>query len=101
RLSEAAPQRRAELQGDLEAIVAKAMRKEPEQRYATVEHLAADLDRYLNGWAVTARQGNFAYRARKFGKRNRMAIAACTVLAFALLGGTTAATIQARRASRE
>src|SRR6185369_12902923 len=54
-----------------------------------------------NGWAVSARQGNLAYRARKFGKRNRMAIAACGTLALALLGGTTAATIQARRASRE
>jgi len=98
---EAAPHRRQQLQGDLEAIVSKAMRKEPASRYTTVDQLSADVERYLNGWPVSARQGNVAYRARKFVRRNRMAIAAAALLACALIGGTTAATIQARRAARE
>src|SRR6202035_2018457 len=52
------PQRlRARLSGDLDAIVAKAMRKEPDKRYPSVEALADDLRRHLMGRPVMARQG--------------------------------------------
>ncbi len=92
---------RKQLAGDLDAIVAKAMRKEPELRYASVEQMAEDLNRYLNGWAVEARQGSFTYRAAKFLRRNRTAIAVGVLFAAALIGGAAVATIQAIRASRE
>src|SRR5581483_10048757 len=61
RMSEAAPALRGALEGDLDAIVAKAMRKEPGMRYASVERFTADLERYLNGWPVEARHGAFTY----------------------------------------
>jgi hypothetical protein len=92
---------RGQLQGDLDAIVAKAMRKEPAQRYASVDHLAVDLSRYLEGWPVQARQGDISYRGRKFLRRNRAAIAVAALLAATLAAGATAAAIQSRRADRE
>ena len=92
---------RSELRGDLDAIISKALRKEPEMRYASVEQFAADLQRYLDGYPVMARQGDVAYRARKFLRRNRAAIAAGVLLVAALIGGATAAAIQARRAEAE
>jgi eukaryotic-like serine/threonine-protein kinase len=92
---------RGQLAGDLDAIVAKAMRKEPALRYASVGHLAVDLERYLEGWPVQAHQGDVSYRARKFLRRNRAAIAVGGLLAVTLLAGATAAALQARRAERE
>jgi tetratricopeptide (TPR) repeat protein/tRNA A-37 threonylcarbamoyl transferase component Bud32 len=96
RLSEAAPKLRKQLSGDLEAIVAKAMRKEPQLRYASVEQFAADLERYIAGEEVSARQGNFAYRARKFLRRNATGMAFAAVL----LTGTVIATREAVLAAR-
>jgi tetratricopeptide (TPR) repeat protein len=101
RPSEAAPRWKAQIRGDLDAIIGKAMRKEPASRYASVEQFAEDLQRYLDGYAVTARQGDVAYRTRKFLRRNRTAIAAGALFAAVLIGGTAVATIQARRAEME
>jgi eukaryotic-like serine/threonine-protein kinase len=92
---------RARIKGDLDAIVAKAMRKEPALRYPSVDRLAADLERYLGGWPVHARQGDVSYRAHKFLRRNRGAIAVCALLAATLVAGATAALVQGRRADRE
>jgi tetratricopeptide (TPR) repeat protein/tRNA A-37 threonylcarbamoyl transferase component Bud32 len=90
-----------QLRGDLDAIVARAMRKEPALRYASADLLAADIERYLDGRPVLARQGNLEYRARKFVARHRVAIAVSGLLAVTLIGGATAAAIEARRANRE
>ena len=100
-LSDTAPHLRRQLQGDLDAIVAMAMRKEPDRRYLSVEQMAADLRRYSSARPVIARQGKFRYRAGKYLRRNRTAIAAGVLLAAALIGGTTAASFEAVRASRE
>src|SRR5262249_40157714 len=54
------------LRGDLESIILKALRKEPQARYASVERLSEDIERYLQGLPVRARQGTLTYRARKF-----------------------------------
>jgi tetratricopeptide (TPR) repeat protein len=62
--------------GDLDEILAKALRKAPEDRYQTVTAFANDLERYLRHEPVSARPGSFAYRARKFTRRNRAAVAA-------------------------
>ena len=61
------PQRlRARLTGDLDAIIAMAMRKEPDRRYPSVEALADDLSRHLLGQPVLARQGDWRYNTAKF-----------------------------------
>ncbi len=56
---------------DLDAIVMKALRKEPESRYASVREFAEDIERYLGYRPVLARQGTYRYVARKFVRRHR------------------------------
>lgn len=73
---------------DLDAIILKALRKEPESRYLSVEEMAADLRRYLDGFAVQARQGNWQYRTTKFLRRQRVAAAFSTVLALVLIASS-------------
>src|SRR6202044_1314787 len=69
------PQRlRARLSGDLDAIVAMAMRKEPDRRYASVEALAEDLRRHLLGKPVLARHGDWRYNTAKFLRRHLLAV---------------------------
>ncbi|MCH9648735.1 MAG: serine/threonine-protein kinase [Deltaproteobacteria bacterium] len=63
------------LSGDLDNIVLKALRKEPDRRYRSVAQLIDDLERYLVGRTVTARPDTFLYRAGKFARRNRAAVA--------------------------
>src|SRR6266851_32898 len=78
------PQRlRTRLSGDLDAIVAMAMRKEPDRRYPSVEALADDLNRHLLGQPVRARQGDWRYNTAKFLRRHLVAVA---VVAAAFLG---------------
>ena len=68
------PRLRARLSGDLDAIIAMAMRKEPDRRYASVEALADDLNRHLMGRPVLARHGDWRYNAGKFLHRNALAL---------------------------
>jgi serine/threonine-protein kinase len=77
---------RARLQGDLDTIVGKAMKKDPAERYATVASLSDDLRRYLAHEPIAARPDTLAYRVRKFVRRHRVA----TPLAFAALVAITA-----------
>jgi serine/threonine-protein kinase len=65
-----------ELRGDLENIVAKALKKLPQERYATVDAFADDVRRWLNFEPVRARRDSVAYRIGKFTRRNRLAVAA-------------------------
>jgi serine/threonine protein kinase len=84
------PQRlRARLSGDLDAIVAMAMRKEPDRRYPSVEALADDLNRHLLGQPVRARQGDWRYNGIKFLRRHLLAVAGVAIafLALALFAG--------------
>ncbi len=60
-----------ELRGDLDAILLKALRKEPGQRYASAAEFAADLERHLEGRPVLARRGSLLYRAGRTAKRRR------------------------------
>lgn len=101
RPSDAAPQKRAELQGDLDAIAGMAMRKETELRYLSVEALATDIKNYLSARPVWAREGDFRYRATKYLRRNRVPLAVGAMLFLALAGGATVSTWQAIRAARE
>lgn len=89
------------LDSDLEAIVLKALRKEPLERYRTAEQLAADVLAFLEGKPVAARRGTFRYRAAKFIQRNRLAIAGAVVLAVTLLAGIVGVLWQAKVANEE
>ncbi len=91
---------RPELKGDLENILLMALRKEPERRYRTVQQLAADLNCWLNHLPVSASPDSLAYRAGRFWRRNRLAVAAALVTALALVAGAGVALYQARRADR-
>ena len=89
------------LRGDLDNIVLKALRKEPERRYSSVEALAEDLRRFQEGRPVLARPSTFAYRAGKFVGRNKVAVLAATLVLLAILGGLIATERQARIARAE
>jgi eukaryotic-like serine/threonine-protein kinase len=87
------PQRlRARLSGDLDAIVAMAMRKEPDRRYPSVEALADDLRRHLSGQPVRARLGDWRYNSAKFLRRNVLAVG-ITAAAFVILAGIAGVTL--------
>ena len=68
--------RARELRGDLDTIVLTALQKEPARRYASVEQLADDLRRYLDGRPVLARPATWRYRTRRFVRRHRAGVAA-------------------------
>lgn len=74
------------VRGDLDAIVQKALRKEPGERYSSVTELLEDIDRYRNGHPVQARSGTRSYRAKKFLRRNRTPVIAGTIAALVLIG---------------
>lgn len=85
------PRRRRELAGDLDAIVSKTLRKEPEERYGSIEQLAEDLRRSLEGRPVLARQGTWLYVAGRFMRRHRWALGAIAFLVvLSLAFGVTA-----------
>jgi len=86
------PQRlRARLSGDLDAIIAMAMRKEPERRYPSVEALADDLNRHLLGQPVRARHGDWRYSTAKFMRRHLLAVTGVVAVfvGLALFAGVT------------
>ena len=89
---------RGQLKGDLDNIVAKALKKQPGERYASVEAMADDLRRYLHHQPVSARADSIRYRAAKFVRRNRGGVAAAAIVAAALLAGTWGVAWQAREA---
>lgn len=89
------------LRGDLDMIVAKAIRLQPERRYESALQLAEDVERYLGGQAVNARPDTFGYRAGKFVRRNRALVAASTVFVLGLGGAGLALTHEAAVARRQ
>ena len=93
------PQRlQRELAGDLDTIVSHALRKAPGERYATVAALAEDLRRYRDHEPVIARPDSVAYRARKFVRRHRGAVAAGVLTSLAIVAGVAGTVWQAQRA---
>ncbi len=90
-----------ELTGDLDQVILKALRKEPEERFRSVGDFADDLRRYLDGRPVQARRATLHYRASRFVRRNKFATIAGAAALVALIGGTFGTATQAARASRE
>lgn len=89
------------LRGDLETVVAKALKKAPAERYATVQELRDDLQRHLVHEPVSAQPDTLGYRTRKFVQRNRVPAAAVAALFLVLVGGILATTWQWRAATLE
>ena len=89
------------LKGDLDNIVLKALKKEPDRRYESVEQFSEDLRRYLAELPVSARPDTFSYRTSKFLKRNRVAVVAASLVFLALITAIVGTTYQARVARRE
>lgn len=90
-----------ELRGDLDDIILKAMRKEPGRRYPSVAQLSEDVRCYLRGYPVEARGGARRYRAGKFIRRHKAALAAIVAGALAVVGFGIGMGLLARRATRE
>ena len=88
------------LRGDLDWIVMKALEKDRARRYETATGLAADVQRHLDNEPVTACPPGAAYRFQKLVRRNKLAFAAGTAVALALVFGVVASTWQAVRAKR-
>jgi eukaryotic-like serine/threonine-protein kinase len=88
------------LRGDLDWISMKALEKDRARRYGTPSELAADIRRYLNHEAVSARPASAGYRLRKYVRRHRALVAGVTTVALALVAGVAASTIEAIRAKR-
>jgi tetratricopeptide (TPR) repeat protein len=74
--------------GDLDNIVAKALKKRPDERYASVTAFADDLRRYLNHEPVAARPDSLGYRTAKFLRRHRGPVAVATLVVVALVAAT-------------
>jgi non-specific serine/threonine protein kinase/serine/threonine-protein kinase len=89
------------LRGDLDNIVLKALRKEPQRRYASVEQFAEDIRRHLGSLPVIARQDTVGYRASKFIARHRAGVAASVAVVLALLAALSITLHEAHVAGRE
>jgi non-specific serine/threonine protein kinase/serine/threonine-protein kinase len=92
---------RRRLAGDLDNIVLKALSKEPDRRYASVDQFSEDIRRHLVGLPVIARKDTVRYRTAKFVQRNRVAVAAAVITFTALVAAVAITTWQARVASTE
>jgi serine/threonine protein kinase len=86
------------LNPDLEAILAKALRKESDQRYQTADQFATDVQSYLENKPVLARKGNVRYRVAKFIRRNRLAITFATLFFLTVAAGIAGVLWQAHAA---
>jgi non-specific serine/threonine protein kinase/serine/threonine-protein kinase len=87
---------RRTLSGDLDQILLKALRKEPQRRYASAQDFAKDLQSYTLGLPVSARRDTFSYRSGKFIQRNNLSLAAAAVFALVVLAGAVAIVREAR-----
>lgn len=90
-----------QLSGDLDNIILKALEKNHEKRYSSVEHLSEDIRRHLAGLPVSARSATFGYRAAKFIRRHKIGVAAATAIVLLLVGGIATALWQANKATKE
>jgi tetratricopeptide (TPR) repeat protein len=88
------------LRGELDAILAKAMQRDPQRRYGTAEALALDIERHLAGETVSARPDSMGYRLRKALRRHWVGVAATGAVLAAVIGGSAVALIQSHKAER-
>jgi serine/threonine-protein kinase len=91
----------SELRGDVDTILARALKKSPAERYANAADLADDIRRYLAHEPIAARPDARLYRIAKFMRRNRAGVAAASIAVAALGAGVAIALWQAREAGRQ
>jgi eukaryotic-like serine/threonine-protein kinase len=94
-------QDRRRLAGDLDNVVARAMEKRPERRYASAEQLALDVERHLAGHPVAARSPTLAYRGSRFLSRHRLPVAVAAAFAVLLAAFVASTLVQSRRVAEE
>lgn len=93
--------RKKRVSGDLDIIALKALAKDPARRYASVDQMAEDIRRHLDGRPISARPDTVRYRVAKFVQRNRWQTAAAILVMASMLGGTGVALWQARKTELE
>ncbi len=91
---------RARLRGDLDSITLKALRKEPPQRYSSVDQFSADIRRHLEGKSVLAQKPTLTYRTGRFMRRHKVAATVAALFVLLLIGGFITTMWQARIAQR-
>ncbi len=89
------------LRGDLETIVAKSLKKNPADRYASVQAMVDDIRRYLENRPIAARADSVPYRLRKFVRRNALAVSAAVLIGIVLLGSAIGLAVAARKTAHE
>jgi eukaryotic-like serine/threonine-protein kinase len=94
------------LRGDLDSVIMKALKKDPSERYASVEQLSNDLTRYMQNHPVLAGNDSLLYRAKKFTSRNRWTVSVSAaiiliVLSFSVITLVQSKAIQARAIEAE
>jgi eukaryotic-like serine/threonine-protein kinase len=89
------------LVGDIDAIVMRALRKEPQHRYNSIEQLASDIRRFLTREPVQARQGNWLYYSQRFIRRHAFGVTAGAAFVVFLAVFATVSTLQAQRIAAE
>jgi tetratricopeptide (TPR) repeat protein len=87
------------LRGDVDAILAKAMRRSPKDRYVTADALAQDIERHLAGATVAAQPDRLGYRLGKVVRRHWMGLSALAAIVLATVAGSVATFVQAQRAN--
>ena len=92
---------RLAISGDLDIIVAKALKKAPGERYGSVVEFADDVRRFLNHEPISARSDSLSYRAAKFVRRNRTAVWLSCIIVLALVAGLVGTLTQAWRATEQ
>jgi serine/threonine-protein kinase len=91
---------RRRLRGDLDAILAKALRRESARRYQSADAFARDIEHYLAGDVVAARPDSMTYRWAKFGRRHWVGLSSIAAILVTVIAGSTAAVVQSQRAAR-
>lgn len=87
-----------QLKGDLDMIALMALRKEPQRRYSSVQHLAEDVQRHLQGLPVRAQRDTVGYRTSKFVLRHKAAVSAAAIVVVALILSTVVSLVYYQRA---
>jgi serine/threonine protein kinase len=90
-----------QLAGDIDTILAKALKKSPAERYVTVGAFEDDIRRYLRHLPIAARPDSVGYRLRKFTRRHLVPVTLASVAALALVAGLAGTLSQARRATAQ
>jgi len=88
---------RRQLSGDLDTILSKALKKNPQERYSSVTAFADDLKRYLKHEAISVRPDTFAYRTKKFLRRNSASAALGATAVVLVIGSLTTGLLVANR----